>query len=333
MRENERAGGAGPVGVAAPGAAWGRRAKYLALGAVITLLFILLYQIAYRAVINEIRYHAMGVAIATAAGVHAESLDGIRSLEDMRKESFLHLQEFIDRIEVLNPDVRYIYIMRRSMKEGAGPADMEYVVDVQEEDENGNGIIDPEESCNSPGTAYDATEYPEFVKAWERPGADPDVSPDPPYPDLLSGYAPIKDRAGNTVAVVGVDITAETVHEKIFAIQIVMVAVWAVLCFLSLWVLGSYYREKRLKEEMERLVHELREALENVKTLSGLLPICSGCKKIRDDKGYWEQVETYVSKRSEAEFTHSLCPECLKQIYPEQYEKLKKKGLIRFVSR
>jgi DNA-binding response OmpR family regulator len=63
---------------------------------------------------------------------------------------------------------------------------------------------------------------------------------------------------------------------------------------------------------------ELEAALAKVKLLSGLLPICSACKKIRDDKGYWSQVENYVEEHSEATFTHGLCPDCLKSLYPNQ---------------
>jgi DNA-binding NtrC family response regulator len=62
--------------------------------------------------------------------------------------------------------------------------------------------------------------------------------------------------------------------------------------------------------ERQRLTQQLRDALENVKTLSGLLPICAGCKKIRDDKGYWNQIETYVSQRSNASFSHGMCSGC-----------------------
>ncbi len=62
----------------------------------------------------------------------------------------------------------------------------------------------------------------------------------------------------------------------------------------------------------------MEAALAKVKLLSGLLPICSACKKIRDDKGYWSQVESYVQEHSEATFTHGVCPDCLKTLYPEQ---------------
>jgi len=78
---------------------------------------------------------------------------------------------------------------------------------------------------------------------------------------------------------------------------------------------------KRAEEEREKLIKELENALAKVKTLSGLLPICSSCKKIRDDKGYWNQIEAYIRDHSEAEFSHSICPECVKEVYPELYEK------------
>jgi hypothetical protein len=69
--------------------------------------------------------------------------------------------------------------------------------------------------------------------------------------------------------------------------------------------------------ERARLIQELQKALANVKSLSGLLPICAGCKKIRDDNNYWHQVEIYVQKHSEATFTHGLCPDCIKKYYPK----------------
>jgi PleD family two-component response regulator len=77
---------------------------------------------------------------------------------------------------------------------------------------------------------------------------------------------------------------------------------------------------RRLQRELERRVAELEAALAQVHTLSGLLPICARCKAIRDDKGYWQKVETYVEAHSEAEFSHGLCPQCARALYPELYE-------------
>lgn len=74
---------------------------------------------------------------------------------------------------------------------------------------------------------------------------------------------------------------------------------------------------KAAEVEQELLVEKLREALEHVRTLRGIIPICASCKKIRDDEGYWEQIETYVQKHSEADFSHGICPECAKRLYPD----------------
>lgn len=77
-------------------------------------------------------------------------------------------------------------------------------------------------------------------------------------------------------------------------------------------------KRKHAEEEREKLIKELREALAKIKTLSGMLPICSSCKKIRDDNGYWNQIEVYIRDHSEAEFTHGICPECFKKLYPDE---------------
>lgn len=80
-------------------------------------------------------------------------------------------------------------------------------------------------------------------------------------------------------------------------------------------------RRKHAEEEREKLVVELREALSQIKTLSGLLPICASCKKIRNDMGRWEQIEVYIRDRSDADFSHGICPECEKRLYPDLYDK------------
>ena len=76
-------------------------------------------------------------------------------------------------------------------------------------------------------------------------------------------------------------------------------------------------RAEKGERRAEMLVEELRDALAEVKTLSGLLPICAGCKKIRNEEGRWEQMETYISSHSDAEFSHGLCPDCMRRLYPE----------------
>ncbi len=81
--------------------------------------------------------------------------------------------------------------------------------------------------------------------------------------------------------------------------------------------LNDITERKSLEIEKEKLISELQDALAEVKKLSGLLPICAHCKKIRDDKGYWTQIESYIHEHSEAEFSHSICRECAKKYYPD----------------
>ncbi len=81
-------------------------------------------------------------------------------------------------------------------------------------------------------------------------------------------------------------------------------------------------KRRMLRIEVRERTAQLEAALHNIKRLKGLLPICSQCKKIRDDKGYWQQVETYIKVHSEADFSHSICPQCLKEIYPDNWQEL-----------
>jgi len=82
---------------------------------------------------------------------------------------------------------------------------------------------------------------------------------------------------------------------------------------------------KKAEAEREKLITELQDALADVKLLSGLVPICASCKKIRDDQGYWTQIESYIQDRSDAKFSHSICPDCAQKLYPQYMAKIKEK--------
>jgi len=92
-----------------------------------------------------------------------------------------------------------------------------------------------------------------------------------------------------------------------------------VVCVLEM--VEDITQRKLSEEEREKLLRELQQAMVHVKTLSGLLPICSSCKKIRDDQGYWTQVERYLMDHTDAQFSHGICPDCLHKLYPEYAEK------------
>jgi two-component system cell cycle response regulator len=90
-------------------------------------------------------------------------------------------------------------------------------------------------------------------------------------------------------------------------------------------LIGVYRQLEQKNIDLEKLNQNLTHALAEVKTLSGLLPICAHCKKIREDDGYWNQIESYMAKRVDVEFTHGICPECAKKFFPEVAAKLKRK--------
>lgn len=104
--------------------------------------------------------------------------------------------------------------------------------------------------------------------------------------------------------------------------------------FVSLWVcglfgiLGVFFRLKEEEGKRVAIIAQLREALAEVKTLSGLLPICCSCKKIRNDEGYWQEIEHYVREHTSAQFSHGLCWECAEKLYPD----IMKKTRTRLVS-
>ena len=223
----------------------------------ILALFAFLYKNARRSVLNEIRHQAMGVAIAAAAAIDADDIGQILKPEDIAKEAYRRIQTYIGRVIATNPDVRYIYTMRRATQDTSKDSDYEYVVDAAERDANGNGRIDGDEACEVPGKPYDAAELPEMINGWLRPSADTDVSPDPPYPDLMSGYAPIKNAKDQTVAIVGVDITAATVGMKLATLRGVMLLVWFVLSLLILMVVQLYYQQHEALERNKALSEEL----------------------------------------------------------------------------
>jgi hypothetical protein len=83
---------------------------------------------------------------------------------------------------------------------------------------------------------------------------------------------------------------------------------------------------KEVSEQHAKLVRKLQESLKDIRTLQGLLPMCVRCKKIRNDKGYWDEVEEYLEKHSDASFSHGICPACLKEVSPEIYADYKKEN-------
>ncbi len=118
---------------------------------------------------------------------------------------------------------------------------------------------------------------------------------------------------GRTVGVIGLANKPEDFNEN----DAILATAFGELAAIALE--NSRHFDERVKAEQQResVIEDLRRALSEVKTLSGLLPICSHCKKVRDDKGYWKKIESYIEQHSDALFSHGICEECAKKYYPD----------------
>lgn len=102
-------------------------------------------------------------------------------------------------------------------------------------------------------------------------------------------------------------------------------AYMSVISLTTLTLATSVLERRRAEAGRLKVIEELHQAVHNIKTLKGLLPICASCKKVRDDKGYWENLESYVRHHSDADFTHGICPACAEQLYPEEMRAIRQR--------
>jgi PAS domain S-box-containing protein len=172
------------------------------------------------------------------------------------------------------------------------------------------------ESCQVPGKTY-VFEHFRGLWGWvleqrkpllsNRPGDDPRSGGIPPGHLPIDRFLAVPVLDGQTLkgGIFLANKKEEYIQEDLSLLQRI-----AALYAIAL-------QRKEYENEKERLILELQVALAQVKQLSGLLPICASCKKVRDDQGYWTQIEEYVADHSEADFSHGLCPDCLKKLYPD----------------
>jgi serine phosphatase RsbU (regulator of sigma subunit) len=227
----------------------------------VSIPFYLLYTISRRAILQEVRSQAMGVAIATAQGIDPDLF--FRASREEDPGAIAIIREHLDRISEANPDVRFIYTMRRASDPLAPTWRVEYVVDQSARDFNDDGTITPDEDSEPSGALYDSRRSPELIRAFDGPTADFMITPDPPYPDLISGYAPISGAAG----IVGVDITARTVATKMRVMTGGVLLAWVVVsglmtCVYLLYLLqrAAFHRNAALGREVAGRNELLRAA-------------------------------------------------------------------------
>jgi hypothetical protein len=127
------------------------------------------------------------------------------------------------------------------------------------------------------------------------------------------GYAEGDLRGGINITIPANNILTEQDRQ----IQVLMLSYFLIFAIGILGIFFSFWLSKREYIERSRLIEELENALNDVRTLKGYIPICASCKNVRNDEGYWDQIEKYIRDRSEAEFSHSICPDCMKKLYPK----------------
>lgn len=120
-------------------------------------------------------------------------------------------------------------------------------------------------------------------------------------------------------------LAGETIDQRFF--QPNKLGAWVFALIIGVAI--GYFKDinVRYRQTVQNLAEtnlKLSQALSEIKTLSGLLPICSHCKKIRDDEGYWQLVEVYIKERSDVEFSHGLCPDCAEELYPQVFQNREK---------
>ena len=217
------------------------------------VLFAYLYRVSRETVLNEIRAQAKGIAMAVAAAIPADDISSIQVPADEAGDPYRRIQNLISQIALQNPDVLYAYVMRRSPAPDAQPGDMVYVVDQATSDDNNDGQITEDEKPLPIGAPYDASALPAMMLGWTQPAADADITRDPPYPDSISGYAPIRNERGDTVALVGTDIAAGTVGSKLVVVRIGNALAFLAVAALILALVRLYFQQSKLAHERAHL--------------------------------------------------------------------------------
>ena len=132
-----------------------------------------------------------------------------------------------------------------------------------------------------------------------------------------AGFAIKISIAASLLTILGFFLSPQTAHQDLLRVltnRALAVLVVSITGILSIRIIFS-------DERREKAILEREKSFEEIKILRGLLPICCSCKKIRNDKGYWIFIESYIKEHSEADFTHGICPECSKKLYPGLFEK------------
>ena len=231
-----------------------------------------------------------------------QSLKGDKA--DLYSSDYLRIKEQLTQIRQAHSTCSFLYLMGRKTD-----GTVFFFLDSQPPDS---------ESYAPPGLIYNEVSD-EYLYTFDT-GKEQTVGPiKDRWGTLVTSLVPIYDHETNKmVAVLGMDITSEHWNKEIISRCLLPISLTLSLMIIAIiLVLLNRARQavKKQYDEKNKIATELQQTLQHVKRLQGILPICANCKKIRDDKGYWNRIESYISEHSEADFSHSICPECAKELY------------------
>ena len=225
---------------------------------------------------------------------------------DLTSPDYIRVKEQLTQIRQVHESCSFLYLMGRKID-----GTIFFFVDSQPTDSK---------SYTPPGLVYEEVSD-EYLHSFET-GESRTVGPiKDRWGELITCLVPIHDSKTNKlIAVMGMDITVKNWNKKIIQNCLLPVSLTIFVMLLAGFLFILNQNRKIIKKqynEKNKLVTELQGALEEIRTLKGIIPICMHCKEIRDDKGSWNQLEKYITEHSDAQFSHGICEKCLKEHYPD----------------
>ena len=251
---------------------------------------------------NQLSDRALEQAVLVAQAINKERLINLKgNVDDINSQDYIRLKEQLFQIRHTHKKCRFLYLLGRK-NDGA----VFFFLDSQRPDSKDYAL---------PGLVYEevSDEYLHVFDSGQQQTVGPVTDR---WGTLITSLVPIYGPENKQIAVLGMDINADKWDRTILVHCMLPASLTLLIVLLIVFIILLNHSGQINKMQYEKL----KEATQQVKTLSGFLPICASCKKIRNDKGYWSQVETYIQHHSEAKFSHSICPECAKKLYPELYE-------------
>ena len=257
---------------------------------------------------SDLAANALEQAQIIANSIEASKLLSLEGNElDIENPSYISLKQQLTRVLTGHNACRFLYLMG-SREDGS----IFFYLDSQSPDSD---------DYAPPGLVY-LEVSDEYLETFAT-GKPQTVGPvKDRWGSLVTALVPIFSPDTNKlIAVLGMDIDANDWDMMVLSqclIPIVLTIFSSILIFLVFVLNRNKQQIKAQFYKQNQLTGELKNSLEQVKRLQGILPICSKCKKIRDDDGKWNQIETYIRKNSETDFSHSICPTCEKELYGQE---------------